>query len=75
VFIPALPNNACACNDCQYLKLNTLEMLYLCVELGRPKILMDVDLRVKGRKPIAKLIAHPECEGGYCVRRVSNLKY
>src|SRR5438128_4696896 len=31
-FIPAPPNNACACNDCPYMKLNSLEKLYLCME-------------------------------------------
>ena len=35
-FIPAPPNNSCACNDCPHMKLNTLEKLYLCMEYEIP---------------------------------------
>jgi len=31
-FIPAPPNNTCACNDCPHMKRNTMEKLYLCME-------------------------------------------
>ncbi|HEX3023780.1 MAG TPA: quinolinate synthase NadA [Chitinophagaceae bacterium] len=40
-FIPAPPNNNCACNDCPHMKLNTLEKLYLCMKYELPEILMD----------------------------------
>ncbi len=40
-FIPAPPDNMCACNDCPYMKLNTLEKLYLCMEYEEPQIRMD----------------------------------
>jgi len=56
VFIPAPPNNACACNDCPYMKLNTLEKLYLCMEYEEPEILMDEELRIKARKPIERML-------------------
>src|SRR5690606_25507500 len=45
-FIPAPPNNACACNDCPYMKLNTLEKIYNCMKYGQPEILMDEELRL-----------------------------
>jgi quinolinate synthase len=37
-FIPAPPNNTCACNDCPHMKRNTLEKLYLCMKYELPEI-------------------------------------
>jgi quinolinate synthase len=55
-FIPAPPNNACACNDCPHMKLNTLEKLYLCMEYEQPEIHMDEDIRVAAKKPIDRML-------------------
>jgi len=55
-FIPAPPNNSCACNDCPHMKLNTLEKLYNCLKYEQPEILMDSDLIEKARKPIEKML-------------------
>jgi quinolinate synthase len=55
-FIPAPPNNSCACNDCPYMKLNTLEKLYLCMEYETPEILMKEELRVAAKKPIDRML-------------------
>ena len=55
-FIPAPPNNACACNDCPYMKLNTLEKLYLCMEYEMPEIQMDEPLRLAAKKPIDRML-------------------
>lgn len=55
-FIPAPPNNACACNDCPYMKLNTLEKLYLCLKYETPEILMDEQLRLAARRPIDRML-------------------
>ncbi len=55
-FIPAPPNNGCACNDCPYMKLNSLEKLYLCMEYETPEILMDEDLRLAAKKPIDRML-------------------
>lgn len=55
-FIPAPPNNACACNDCPHMKLNTLEKLYLCLKYELPEITMDEDLRIAARKPIDRML-------------------
>jgi quinolinate synthase len=55
-FIPAPPNNSCACNDCPHMKLNTLEKLYLCMEYETPEITMDEALRVAARKPIERML-------------------
>jgi len=56
VFIPAPPNNSCACNDCPHMKLNTLEKLYLCMEYETPEIIMDEALRIAALKPIKRML-------------------
>jgi len=55
-FIPAPPNNSCACNDCPHMKLNTLEKLYLCMEYETPEIFMDEELRKAAKKPIDRML-------------------
>lgn len=55
-FIPAPPDNSCACNECPYMKLNTLEKLYLCMKYEKPEILMDEELRIAAKKPIDKML-------------------
>jgi quinolinate synthase len=55
-FIPAPPNNNCACNDCPHMKRNTLEKIYLCMEYETPEILMDEELRLAAKKPIDKMM-------------------
>jgi quinolinate synthase len=55
-FIPAPPNNACACNDCPHMKLNTLEKLYNCLKYEQPEIKMDANLIEKAKKPIVRML-------------------
>jgi quinolinate synthase len=55
-FIPAPPDNSCACNDCPFMKLNTLEKLYLCMEYEEPQIIMDEQLRIASLKPIERML-------------------
>jgi quinolinate synthase len=55
-FIPAPPNNSCACNDCPHMKRNTLEKIYLCMEYELPEILMEEDLRLAALKPIKRML-------------------
>jgi len=55
-FIPAPPNNLCACNDCPYMKLNTLEKLYLCMKYEMPEIVMEEELRLAAKKPIERML-------------------
>lgn len=55
-FIPAPPNNSCACNDCPHMKLNTLEKLYLCMEYETPEIMMEEELRKAAKKPIDRML-------------------
>jgi quinolinate synthase len=62
-FIPAPPNNNCACNDCPHMKLNTLEKIYLCMEYERPEILMEEELRLAALKPIKRMLEISEKAG------------
>lgn len=55
-FIPAPPDNNCACNDCPHMKLNTLEKLYLCMEYEVPEIFMEERLLNAARKPIERML-------------------
>jgi len=55
-FIPAPPNNSCACNDCPHMKLNTLEKIYLCLKYELPELLIDEDLRLKAKLPIDRML-------------------
>jgi quinolinate synthase len=56
VFIPAPPNNQCACNDCPHMKQNTLEKLYLCLKNEMPEITLPVDVIKKAQKPIERML-------------------
>jgi len=55
-FIPAPPNNSCACNDCPHMKLNTLEKVYLCLLQETPELLMKEELRRKAETPIRRML-------------------
>jgi len=57
MFIPAPPNDStCACNECSFMKLNTLEKLYLCLLNETPSIEIPEEIRVKAEKPIQKML-------------------
>ncbi len=55
-FIPAPPNNNCACNDCPYMKLNTLEKIYVALKYEEPELLMSDEMIEKAKKPIEKML-------------------
>lgn len=55
-FIPAPPDNSCACNDCPHMKRNTLEKIYLCMKYEIPAIEMDEELRILAKKPINRML-------------------
>ncbi|HCN85101.1 MAG TPA: quinolinate synthase, partial [Sphingobacteriaceae bacterium] len=56
VFIPAPPNNMCACNDCPHMKRNTLEKLYLCMKNELPEIKIPMDIILRAQKPIERML-------------------
>lgn len=56
-FIPVPPNDStCACNECNFMRLNTLEKLYNCLLNETPEILVDDVTREKAVKPILKML-------------------
>lgn len=56
LYIPAPPENSCACNNCPYMKKNTMEKLYLCMKNRFPRIEMEEELRLAALKPIEKML-------------------
>lgn len=58
IFIPAPPNDStCACNDCEFMRLNTMEKLYNALKYGWPCIEVDENIRVKAVKPIERMLS------------------
>lgn len=57
VFIPAPPiDSTCGCNDCNFMKLNTMEKIYNCLKYEFPEIEIEEDIRIKAEKPIRKML-------------------
>ena len=57
IFIPVPPNDStCSCNECNFMRLNTLEKLYSCLKNESPEIIIDEAIREKAVKPILKML-------------------
>lgn len=57
ILIPALTlDDTCNCSECHFMKLNTMQKLYLCMKYEQPEILMDEDLRIKALRPINRML-------------------
>ncbi|HOF99298.1 MAG: quinolinate synthase NadA [Paludibacteraceae bacterium] len=56
-FIPVPPNDStCACNECNFMRLNTLEKVYQCLLNESPEILVEEKIRQKAVKPILRML-------------------
>ena len=56
-FIPVPPNDStCACNECNFMRLNTLEKVYQCLLNESPEILVEEEIRQKAVKPILRML-------------------
>lgn len=56
-FIPAPPNDStCGCNECSFMRMNTLQKLYDCLKNESPAIEIDENIRIKAEKPILKML-------------------
>ena len=55
-FIPAPPDNGCACNECPHMKLNTMEKLYLCMKNKSPKLEMPPGLAEAALAPLQRML-------------------
>jgi len=57
IFIPAPSvDSTCGCNDCSYMKLNSLQKLYVCLKHELPEILLPQDVIEKARAPIRRML-------------------
>jgi len=57
VFIPAPSvDSTCGCNDCSYMKLNSLQKLYICLKHELPEIILPVEVMDKARMPIQRML-------------------
>ncbi|MFK5891474.1 MAG: quinolinate synthase NadA [Flavobacteriaceae bacterium] len=54
---PIAENNSCACSECGYMKMNTLEKLYLCLKNESPEIQVSKDVIEKAINPINRMLA------------------
>ncbi len=55
-FIPAPPNANCACNECPFMKLNTLEKIYLTLRDETNEVTLPDDLRLRALKPLELML-------------------
>ncbi len=55
-FITLRDNKSCACDDCAYMKLNTLEKLYNCLRDEQPEILMSPEMIEAAKRPIVRML-------------------
>jgi len=56
-FLPAPPEANCACNECPFMRLNTLEKLYLCMRDRTPEITLAEEIRARALVPIERMLA------------------
>ena len=56
-FIPAPPKDStCACNDCNFMKLNTVKKIYIALKYEMPELILNEELIVKAAKPIKRML-------------------
>ena len=56
LYIPAPPESNCSCNECPYMRLNTMEKLYLCMKNKKPEIILDKEVMEKALVPIKRML-------------------
>ncbi len=56
-YIPAPSiDSTCGCNDCEFMKMNTMKKLYLCMKYEQPELIMDPELIKRARIPIIRML-------------------
>jgi quinolinate synthase len=53
---PSVDDNSCACSECGFMKMNTLEKLYFCLKNEAPEILVPEEIRIKALIPIQRML-------------------
>jgi quinolinate synthase len=49
-------DSTCGCNDCSFMKLNTLQKVYLCMKYEKPEIILTDEIIEKARTPIVRML-------------------
>ncbi|MDR1746969.1 MAG: quinolinate synthase NadA [Tannerella sp.] len=63
-FIPAPPNDStCACNECSFMRLNTMEKLYRCLHDEQPEIIVEESVRQKAVRPVLRMLELSQTSG------------
>ena len=58
LFIPApVEDSSCACSECSFMKLNTLEKVYLCLKYEKPEITLTDEIISKAKAPLLKMLS------------------
>ena len=56
-FIPAPPNDSiCACNECNFMRLNTMKKLYNTLKYELPEVIVDKEIDEKAIEPIQRML-------------------
>lgn len=55
-FLIVPSDETCACNDCSYMKMNTLKKLYLCLKNEQPELNLSENVIEKAKKPILRML-------------------
>lgn len=63
LFIPAPPNNTCACNECPHMKRNTMEKLYVAMKYEQPEIILPDHVIRDGRASIDRMLEISKAAG------------
>ena len=53
---PSHEDNTCACSECAFMKMNTLEKLYLCLKYEKPEVTVPEHIRLKALLPIQRML-------------------
>jgi quinolinate synthase len=53
---PASQNNTCACSECPYMKMNTMEKVYNAMLYEQPEIIVPEDVRLKAYESVARML-------------------
>jgi len=53
---PAVEDNTCACSECHYMKMNSMQKLYLCMKYELPEVNVPEEIRIKALNPIQKML-------------------
>lgn len=57
---PALEDNSCACSECAFMKVNTLEKVYVCLRDETPEITISLDVEARAKRALNRMLALSE---------------